>query len=132
VILLDTHTAYWLNHAPEKLSAAASRAIQRAAASTDLGLSSISLWELAMLIEGGRLRLRGVGTHGFLETLVQTPGLIVLEITAEIAALAAQLPSGLPRDPGDSLIAATARVYDVAIVTKDQRMQESPLLRTIW
>jgi PIN domain nuclease of toxin-antitoxin system len=132
VILLDTHTAYWLNHAPEKLSPAASRAIQRSATTTGLGLSSISLWELAMLVERGRLRLRGIGTHGFLESLVQTPGLMVLEITAEIAALAAQLPNDLPKDPGDSVIAATARVYDVAIVTKDRRMQESSLLRTIW
>jgi PIN domain nuclease of toxin-antitoxin system len=132
VILLDTHAAYWLNHAPEKLSPAASRAIRRAAAASGLGLSSISLWELAMLVEGGRLRLRGVGTHAFLESLVQTPGLVVLEITAEIAALAAQTPHDLPRDPGDSLIAATARAYDIPIVTKDQRMHESALLRTIW
>jgi PIN domain nuclease of toxin-antitoxin system len=132
VILLDTHTAYWLNHAPEKLSAAASRAIRREAAATGLGLSSISLWELAMLIESGRLRLRGVGTHGFLERLIQTPGVMVLEITAEIAALAAQLPSDLPRDPGDGLIAATALVHDIPIVTKDRAMQERAHLRTIW
>ena len=84
-----------------------------------------------MLIERGRLRLRGVSTHGFLETIVQTPSLMVLEITAQIAALAAQLPSGLPRDPGDSLIAATALVHDVPIVTNDQRMQDRPSLRTI-
>lgn len=87
---------------------------------------------MALLIEGGRLRLRGVSTQGFLEAVVQTPSLMVLEITAEITARAAQLPSGLPRDPGDGLIAATALVHDVPIVTKDQRMQDSPLLRTIW
>jgi PIN domain nuclease of toxin-antitoxin system len=132
VILLDTHTAYWLNHAPERLSPTASRAIRRAAASTGLALSPISLWEFALLIERGRLRLRGVTLLGLLEALVRTPGLIVLEITPEIAALAVQLPFGLPRDPGDSLIAATALVHDISIVTKDQRMQESPRLRTIW
>jgi PIN domain nuclease of toxin-antitoxin system len=132
VILLDTHAAFWLVHAPERLSPAASRAIRRAAASTGLALASISLWELAWLVEAGRLRLRGATTHAFLEAVVQTPGLVVLEISAEIAALAAQSPPGFPKGPADRLIAATALAHDIPIVTKDRQMQDSARLRTIW
>jgi PIN domain nuclease of toxin-antitoxin system len=132
VILLDTHVAFWLNQAPEKLSRNASRAIRRAAASTGLGISSISLWELALLIETRRIRLKGATTHAFLDALVQTPSLMVLDISTEIAATAAQSPPGFPKDPADRLIAATALVYDIPIVTKDRQMQESPRLRTIW
>src|SRR3989304_7929830 len=99
MIVLDTHAAFWLNSAPEKLSRSAARASRKAPSSKGLGLSSISLWELAMLIEGGRLRLKGTTTLGFLDAVVQTPGLMVLEITAEIAVLATQFPSPFTRDP---------------------------------
>jgi PIN domain nuclease of toxin-antitoxin system len=132
VILLDTHAAYWLNQAPEKLSPSAVRAIRRAAASTGLGLASISLWELALLVEARRLRLTGATTRAFLAAVAQTPNLMILEITAEIAALAAQSPSRFPKDPADRLIAATALVHGIPIVTKDRAMQETAHLRTIW
>jgi len=132
MIVLDTHAAFWLNHAPEKLSRNATRAIVKAASSTGLGLSSISLWELATLIETGKLRPKGTTTRGFLDALIQTPSLIVMEISAEIAVLATQFPPSFPGDPADRIIAATARAHDVPIVTKDRSMQESPLLRTIW
>lgn len=132
MILLDTHAAFWLNSAPEKLSRDAMRAIRKAASSTGLGLSSISLWELALLVESGKLRVRGTTTRGFLDSFVQTPSLVMLEITAEVAVLAAQFPRGFPGDPADRIIAATARAYDLPLVTKDRNLQESPLLRTIW
>jgi len=61
---------------------------------------------------------------------VQTPGL--LDITPEIAVLAAQLPPAFPGDPADRIIAATARSHDFPLVTKDQGLLDSPLLRTIW
>ena len=85
-----------------------------------------------MLIEGGRLRVRSTTTKGFLDAFVQTPSLAVLEITVEIAVLAAQFPPDFPGDPADRIIAATARAHDLPIVTKDQNMQESRFLRTIW
>jgi PIN domain nuclease of toxin-antitoxin system len=132
VILLDTHAVYWLNQSPEKLSGIATRAIRRAATSTGLGLSSISLWELAWLLQNGRLRLKTATARAFLDALLQTPGLVLLEITTEIALRAAQLPAGFPNDPADRLIAGTAWVHDMPIVTRDRGMQASPLLRTIW
>jgi PIN domain nuclease of toxin-antitoxin system len=132
VILLDTHAAFWLNSAPEKLSREAARAIRRAARSGGLGLSSISLWELAILVERGRIRVNTSTTRDFLDAVVQTPSLRVLEITTEIAALSARFPTDFPTDPADRIIAATARAYGVPLVSRDQRLRESTLLRTIW
>jgi PIN domain nuclease of toxin-antitoxin system len=43
-----------------------------------------------------------------------------------------RLPSGFPVDPADRIIAATARAHGLLLVTRDQRMLESPLLRTVW
>src|SRR5687767_1430436 len=132
VILLDTHAVFWLNQAPERLSSVATRAIRRAAPSTGLALASISLWELARLIEARRFTLRGATTAAFLREIVQTPNLVVLDISPEIAAIAAQSPPGFPKDPADSLIAATALAYDIPVVTKDRAMQEISRIRTIW
>lgn len=132
MILLDTHAAFWLNSAPEKLSRDASRAIRRAASSSGLAISSISLWELATLVAAGRLRLRKGTTRGFLEALVQTPGLVLLEISSEVASTASELPRDFPRDPADRIIGATAIVHDLPLLTEDRELQDSPLLRTLW
>ena len=85
-----------------------------------------------MHVERGWLRLKNLTTRRFLDALVQTPGLTVLELTPEIAALAAQFPRDFPGDPADRIIAATARAHDLPLVTRDQGMQASALLRTIW
>lgn len=131
MILLDTHVVFWLATRPERLSRGAHKAIAAAERSSGAAISSISLWELAVLIDGGRLRVDG-SIERFLLRLSARPGLAVLEITAEIAALSTHFPADFPRDPADRIIAATARAHGLPLVTKDQALQDSPLLQTIW
>ncbi len=83
------------------------------------------------LTNGLGQRLPG-STEGFLKEICQRSGLVVLDITPEIAALAFHVPPDFPNDPADRLISATARAHGLRLVTKDQYMQDSPLLRTIW
>jgi PIN domain nuclease of toxin-antitoxin system len=56
----------------------------------------------------------------------------VKSITPEIAALAAQFPDDYPRDPADRLIGATALAEGIVLVTRDENIRRSPLLRTTW
>jgi PIN domain nuclease of toxin-antitoxin system len=56
----------------------------------------------------------------------------VLPITPEIALLAAQFPDDYPGDPGDRLIGATARAEGLTLVTRDENIRRSPLLKTVW
>jgi PIN domain nuclease of toxin-antitoxin system len=56
----------------------------------------------------------------------------VIPITPEIAALATQFPEDYPHDPVDRLIGATARAEGMALVTRDERIRRSLLLRTVW
>ena len=131
MILLDTHVLAWLVAQPEKLSRTAASAIRRARASDGLALSDISLWELAFLFSRGALR-----SHGTVENIVQSfvthSGVNVRPITAEIAALATQFPEGYPKDPADRIIGATARAEGIALVTRDEKVRSSPLIKTIW
>ena len=59
-------------------------------------------------------------------------GVAVLPITPVIAALASQFPEDYPRDPSDRLIGATARAEGMTLVTRDERIRRSPLIRTVW
>ena len=131
MILLDTHVLVMLALKPEGLSKAARRAIAIAMAGSGVAIASITLWELALLIDTGRVVVRG-STEAFLKLIVQRPGVFVMDLSPEIAALAFQFPSGFPSDPADRIIAATARAHGLALVTKDQRLQDCALLRTIW
>jgi PIN domain nuclease of toxin-antitoxin system len=67
-----------------------------------------------------------------IRTLLSRTGVTVHEITPEVAALATQFPETFPRDPADRLIAATARAGGLALVTADDGIRASPLLKTIW
>jgi PIN domain nuclease of toxin-antitoxin system len=131
LILLDTHVLAWLVVEPERLSRPAASAIRRARASDGLALADVSLWELAVLFSRGVLR-----AHGTVENMVQNfvtyPGIIVRPITAEIAALATQFPENFPQDPVDRIIGATARAEGIALVTRDEKIRSSRLLKTIW
>jgi PIN domain nuclease of toxin-antitoxin system len=131
VILLDTHVLAWLVAQPERLSRPAASAIRRARASDGLAIADITVWELAFLFARGVLRSHGT-VENAVRNLVTRSGVNVKPITAEIAALATQFPEDYPKDPVDRLVGATARAEGIPLVTRDERIRSSPLLKTIW
>jgi len=131
VILLDTHAILWLVLKPDRLSRPATRAVVRAERSDGVAISSITLWEIAQLVDAGRVQIHG-STESFLESLCRRPGIRVLEITPEIAALAFRFPAGFTSDPADRLIGATSRAHGLRLVTRDASMRDAPPLDTVW
>ena len=78
-----------------------------------------------------RGRVRRFGTiESSLKMLLDD--VVVLPITTEIAALGAQFPSDYPGDPADRIIGGTALAEGLPLVTHDERIRKSPLLKTIW
>jgi PIN domain nuclease of toxin-antitoxin system len=128
---LDTHVWVWLAADPKRLSRTAAAAIRRATESGGIGVASISLWELAVLFDRGRLRVSGT-IESSVRSIIEGTSIIVHEITPEIAALATAFPDDFSSDPADRLIGATARSLGLPVVTRDQRMLESNLLKAIW
>jgi PIN domain nuclease of toxin-antitoxin system len=131
VILLDTHVLVWLVAEPSHLSPRAASAIRRARSSQGIAIAAISLWELALLFSRGRLRARGT-VEASVRGVVEGASAYVKPITLEIAALATQFPENFPHDPTDRLIAATARAEGMTLITHDERIRQSPLLKTLW
>ena len=131
MILLDTHVWVWLAIEPKRLSRRATTAIRNATESGGISIDSISLWELAMLFANGRLRAPGT-VETSVRSVVENTGVIIQEITPEIAALATMFPQTFPQDPADRLISATARSLGLTLITKDQRILDSDLLKTLW
>ena len=129
MIVLDTHVLLWAIVDSKKLSRAADAAIRRSRQVDGLAISAISLWELASLVARGRIRSYGT-VESSLNRLIE--GVTVKPVTPEIATLAAQFPDDYSRDPADRLIGATARAEGLALVTRDEGIRKSPLLKTIW
>lgn len=129
MLVLDTHVVVWIVADSRRLSRPAVSAIRRSRRDGGLAISAITLWELAWLLSRQRIQ-----SYGTIEATVRlmVEGLTVLPITPEIAALAAQFPLDYPRDPSDRLIGGTALAEGLVLVTQDENIRRSPLLKTVW
>jgi PIN domain nuclease of toxin-antitoxin system len=129
LILIDTHALVWAVDDSKKLSRAAASAIRRARHSGGIAISAITVWEISSLLARGRVR-----AYGTLEASIQMflEGIAVRPITPEICALGALFPDDYSHDPADRIIGGTARVEGLALITHDERIRRSPLLKTVW
>jgi len=124
VILLDTHIWVWWVHRDEHLPARLRTFIERHESAT-LGVSAISCWEVAKLVERGRLRLP-MPTGDWLHAALAYPGVRLLDLTPDISVESCSLPGDFHADPADQIMVATARHHRVGLVTLDARIRGYP------
>jgi len=128
MILLDTHIWVWLSDESDRLSTRHRQIIARHR-DCGLGVSVISCWEVAKLVEYGRLEL-ACPVGEWIETALSLPGIRLLELTPGIAVASTQLPGQFHQDPADQIIVATACVYDLELLTVDNRIVRYEHVRT--
>ena len=129
MILLDTHVWVWWVHGDARLTSSQASVIEEAEDDV-IGVSAISCWEVAKLVERGRLTLpRPVDE--WLDQALDYPGVRLIELSPEIAVASTQLPEPFHRDPADQIIVATARLNDCPLVTLDEKIVSYERVETV-
>ncbi len=130
MILVDTHVVVWLALDPGQLSRKARAAIEDARKNGDgLAISDITLLELAALASKGRIHL-DISLESFLQEVEAR--FVVLPISGRACVLSLELPPSYPKDPADRIIAATALVEGLPLLTADRKIRQSKAVQTIW
>ena len=114
-LLLDTHIWLWTLAEPGKLSKRVRAALTRT--QNELWLSPISVWELLMLAERGRVKLDVEPRRWMVDALGRTPAQEAA-MTFDVAMRSREVMPAHP-DPADRFLVATALVYDLTLVTAD-------------
>jgi PIN domain nuclease of toxin-antitoxin system len=131
MIVLDTHTWIWFISKPEVLSKRAKNAVSAAVKEKSVLISSISAWEVALLVIKKRLTL-SLDVTDWIAKSEGLPFIQFIEISNSIAVKSANLPQPLHSDPADRIIIATALTAGVPLVTKDKKLINYPHVKTIW
>jgi PIN domain nuclease of toxin-antitoxin system len=128
--LLDTHVVIWWLTDDRKLSTSHGKLLDRAERSgSPVGISALSLWEIAKLVERGRVDLTQ-SLDDCLEQLETSAFVSILPLSARIAIESTRLGTRFHADPIDQLIAATARCMGLTLLTVDQRIIKSGVVAT--
>jgi PIN domain nuclease of toxin-antitoxin system len=131
MIVLDTHTWIWFISKPEVLSKRAKKAVSAAVEEKSVLISSISAWEVALLVIKKRLTL-SLDVTDWIAKSEGLPFIQFIEISNSIAVKAVNLPQPLHSDPADRIIIATALSAGAPLVTKDIKLLNYPHVKTIW
>lgn len=131
MILLDTHCFIWWISDPEKLSSKAFEIINQEKQTGQILVSSISIWELYLLVKKGRLSLT-IDTEVWLGLIESLPFLQFISIDNKIAAKSVNLPGTFHGDPADRIIVATAREIGAIVVTADEKIRKYKYVKSVW
>ena len=131
MIVLDTHAWIWWVSSPEYLSETAKQTIDEAATGKNIFISSISAWEIAILVSRGRLKLT-MTPADWVAASEALPFFDFVPVSNSIALKSVQLPGILHDDPADRIIIATAVSLGATLVTKDEKIRNYPHVKTVW
>ena len=131
MIVLDTHTWIWFISNPEYLSSRAEKAVNAAVKDKSILISSISAWEIALLVQKKRLKLT-LEVTDWIAKSESLPFIQFVPVTNSIAVKSVNLPIPLHPDPADRIIIATALSVGAPLVTKDKKLLGYSPIKTIW
>ena len=132
MIVLDTHILiWWATGDLTKLSPNAISAINQELAGGEIIISSITAWEIAMLIAKERIVI-SMDLDEWLSTIAQIEAVKFYAVDNDIAVKSASLPSEFHKDPADRMIVATARKLGCGLVTADEKILNYQHVKSIW
>jgi PIN domain nuclease of toxin-antitoxin system len=126
-LLLDTHIWIWNDVEPWKLSSEVTREL--ASPGNELWVSPVSIWEIIVLLEKRRIDLKqdfGRWVQESSRDLDLREAVLTLEVAHEV-----RFTILGHRDPADRFLVATAKVYDLTLVTADERLLRVPGIQVL-
>jgi PIN domain nuclease of toxin-antitoxin system len=131
MIVLDTHAWIWFTSKPEALSKTAQKALDAAVKEKNVFVSSISVWEVAHLVNKKRLKL-SMDVTDWVAKSESLPFIQFIPVSNSIAVKSVNLPKPLYPDPADRIIIATALSIGAPLITKDKKISDYAPIKTIW
>jgi PIN domain nuclease of toxin-antitoxin system len=132
MIVLDTHVLIWWTSGDTQLSAAASARIGEVQREQgEILISSISAWEIAMLVARNRLTL-SMDVDSWLNLVGRIEGVRFVPVDNRIALESTRLPGEFHKDPADRMIVALARTLSAPLLTADEKIRAYAHVRTVW
>jgi PIN domain nuclease of toxin-antitoxin system len=128
-LLLDTHIWLWSHAEPERLTRRVTAALGDDG--NQLWLSPISIWEFLLFAEHGRVRVRGgIAPPDWVETALSRVPMRDAPLSREVAIRSRSVHLD-HEDPADRFLAATADVFELTLVTADDRVLRGRGFRTL-
>ncbi len=131
MIILDTHVWLWWISNPDNLSEKAAEVIDEAISARGVLISSISSWEVAMLVSKGRLEL-ALEIEDLVMKTEALPFVNFVPVDNRIALKSVSLSRSIHADPADRIIMATSLVNNALLITKDEKILSYSEVRTLW
>lgn len=128
VILLDTHVwVWWVHDDPMPMHLRSAIEMRE---DEGFAVSAISCWEVAKLVERGRLELPN-DIEEWLDLALNESGVHLIPLSPDIAAESTILPGDFHRDPADQIIVATARIHNLLLATCDEKIRGYPYVQLV-
>jgi PIN domain nuclease of toxin-antitoxin system len=120
-LLLDTCAVIWIAN-DEPIGKEARNAIAAALEADEaIFVSPITAWEIGLLAARSRISLQ-MSPEKWFDRLLGAPGVRLADMPPSVLIASSYLPGDTPADPADRIIAATAREFDMRVVTRDRRL----------
>ena len=133
MIVLDTHALIWWVNGDDKLSKEAIKAIDKEMGDEkgQILISSISTWEIALLVEKKRLKLT-LDIDEWIQTVTEIDKVKFVAVDNQLAIQSVRLPGDFHPDPADRMITALSRHFSAPLITSDQKIRNYQYVKTIW
>jgi PIN domain nuclease of toxin-antitoxin system len=131
MILLDTHVLVWLANKSEQLTTTSLDLIASEKLNKSIYVSSITIWEIAMLVNAKRLVL-SVDLNHWVSQIEKAPYIKFVPVGNRIAIDANNLPGKFHKDPADRIIVATARTLGAKLITADVKIRKYKHVSSVW
>lgn len=132
MIVLDTHVLVWWVNGGKELTTSAKQAIKHELSDTgEILISSITAWEIALLVDKERLSLT-MNIDDWFAVVGRIEGVRFVPLDNELAIQSVTLPGEFHKDPADRMITALARRHSIPLVTADTMIRGYRHVKTIW